>query len=435
MPLNVTPTLLRLCLGALPRPARDLLRHLAACPGCGAMSMSNGEPPADEPEADAPVEPAYDRAFAPDRALRHAHLERFREQRLAGVVEDLLVQPPDRWRALASREVDLVSPPGIRAILARVEEVLAIDPRLALMRARLALAILDDLEIAEVVHEPLRARLLTLLGVIQGRLGEEEAARQAFIEASRLLPDCLDGDEDATLLRCRAALLEHQGRPSEALALLARAAWIAGELGDAATEISALRSGGLLYFQMGHTPQALGWMAWALFAAETSGASATANDLRQQLAWLLLAEDDVAAAREMFGGSCPDRLDDPDITVLLQLLAKDSRTRAVLVRLRRELRAAHEQHDAFHTATAAILLARHYVRKEDRAQLPRLAPYVRAAAAARELAEPSRAALERLALALAESDVSMPILVQTAHALRYLDEDDDDPETDPDRVH
>lgn len=432
MPRNVSPTLLRLCLRALSRPARDLLRHLAACPQCGVLSFD--EPAADEPEAGAPDEHAYDPAFSADRVLRRAHLERFREQRLAGLVEDLLAQPPDRWKECAAAQVDLYSPPGIRAVLARVEEVLEIDPRLALLRTRLALSILDDLEIAQVVHEPLRVRVLTLLGVVLGRLGEDEPAREAFAEASRLLPDCLDGDEDATLLRCQAALLERKGRPSEALALLAREAWIAGELGDAAAEIAALRSGGLLYFQMGHTPQALGWLTWALFVAETRGASATANDLRHQLAWLLLAEDDVAAAREMFGDNCPEPLHCAQVPVLIRLLTQDSLARAALVRLRRELRAAHAGRDAFQAATAAILLARHYVRTGDRAQLRPLAPYVRAAAAAGQLAVPSRAALERLALALGESDVSIPILVQTAHALRYLDEDDG-PEAAPDRVH
>lgn len=427
---NLSPTLLRLCLGALPRPVRELLRHLATCPRCGISSYSE---PAVAAVA-APADPAYDRAFAPDRALRVAHLERCRAGRLATVVDDLLAGPPGGWKAAAAQAVDLFSPAGVRTVLARAEAVLDVDPRLALLRARLALSLLDDLELAEVVVEPLRVRVLTLLGVAHGRVGEEAAAREAFRGAGLLLPDCLDSDDDATLLRCQAARLEREGRPSEALALLARAAWISGELGDAPAETSALRSAGLLYLQMGNVERAVQSLTWALFTAETAGGAATAGDLRHQLAWLLLAEDDVAAAREMFGEGAPDPRHFRQVPLLVRLLAHGSPARTDVVRLRRELAAAHGGGDAFQAAVAAILLARHYVRTGDCAQLEPLARYVAAAAEARQLAAPCRVALDRLALALREADVSIPMLIQAARSLRYA-ADDDEPEPAPDHAH
>jgi hypothetical protein len=288
---QLSPTLLRLCLTALPGPVRELLRQVATCPRCGASSY----PVTTEAGAGEPDDVSYDRAFAPDLTLR------CRERRLAGLVEDLLAEPHDRWAVVAADVIDLLSPPGIETVLAGSD-------------------------------------------------------------------------------------------------------------------------------------RAVGCLAWALFAAETTGAAARADDLRVQLAWLLLADDDVPAAREMFRASSPAPGHPAQAQVLARLLARDYLGEAEIARLERELDAAHTERDAFQAATAAILLARHYVRTGEETRLFSLARYVAAAAEAPQLAAPCRASLAHLAEALREADVSIQALVAAAHSLRHAG-DGEGEEPRPEQVH
>jgi tetratricopeptide (TPR) repeat protein len=415
---HFSPTHLRLCLGALPTPARSLLEHLLQCPECrnaAAPLFAAAETPEEPPPS------PYDRAFEQSAGRlreRHAQLPTERAAvaaRLGALLND---EPEPRWVERAQEDPLLLSPLAVEALLERGDRLGAETPERSAALARFALELADRVDPE---HAPagylllLRARAWSLLGLALSRTGGWPRAAVAFHQAARLVSERTQTDEEAEILTRLALAALRDDRAAEALAYFTRAARIYDALGETHREARCLRRLGLLHFDRGDLDVAPGPLAEALLLAEEIDDEPLASALRHDLAWVLLAADDPRGAQELLAQATPQH-HLPELPALLLLLLHAEEPEE---KLRQDLARAQRRGEDFPAAVHLLVLARYYVRHERLSEQVGLARDARALAASPQLAPATKAVLTELANALARGEVTVPLIIATARNVRF----------------
>jgi tetratricopeptide (TPR) repeat protein len=412
---------LRLCLGALPRPARQLLEHLLDCPACreaAAPWLATLQTPPPGPVSN---DLRYERAFERSRSLALARQERLPAERARARsrILDVLARPAARWVEIAEADPLLLTPAAVEVLLERADRAAAAgEPCTAAALARFAYELAGRLPAAlapETLGQLLRARSWALLGQAHAASRSSNAAVVCCAQALRIVSDHTGSEEEAEVLtRCALGALSER-RFSEALAQLARAAAIYGDLGETQKAARALRRLGRVLFELGDVAQARDRFAEALLLAGSDAAGRLADDLRHQLAWALLADDDVEAARQVLDGEMPTPEGQEPQAMLLLLLLRPEPPAGFL---RGEISSAEERGDVFQATLSLLLLARLLLRRDDGEELARLATQAALLAGSARLTAASRDALVRFAEALARGEVTLHLILETLRQLR-----------------
>jgi hypothetical protein len=434
---HLEPLIVRLSLGALPRPMAHVLRHLARCERCReALGPGLDGEEASRPEA-SPASARYDEAFRrleqSTAGATRAHAEK--RARACRLLDSLLGEPAVRWGVIAA------APGYCSAVLAavsldRAEGALSSDPGLAQDLARLALHLLDRLQAeppAEALLASLAVRAWTLLGHARALAYAPPASvDEAFATASRLLPSQLASDDEAELCERMARAMHLQGRPSEALALGRRAADLYAELGETGREIGALELLARVAIESGDLERALGPLAGALLLADAPDGpprslAGHAGRLRHRLAWTLVVLQRYREAAEVLaaapvGAGSAGQGSGPYLLLATQLGACAGDLAAAEDHLRSTLHAGLDRGCVLPAMLAAVSLAAIYRSLDRPAELARLASHLARAESAGELAPESRHALGRLRQAIENGQVTLTLLVLTAESLRVADQ-------------
>lgn len=419
---HLSPIHLRLCVGALPRPARYLLEHLLECPECRgaaaplfAVAAATEEPP----PSPSPYDLAFERSQGRVRELR-GRLAAERAAVGARLKPLLAGEPEHRWVERAEADLLLLSPVAVETLLERGALLVVEDPETSAALARFALELAERIPPGLASGDYvllLRVRAWTLLGFSFAQSSGWKNASLPFEHASRLVSERTQTDEEAELLTRLASAALRDGRAPEALACFARAARIYDALGEIRREARCLRHLGLLHFDRGDLDVAAGLLAEALVLAEAAGDEELASVLRHDLAWVLLACDDPRGAREVLGTATPLR-DGPELPALLFLLL---RSEAPAERLRQDLAQARGRGLDFQAAVHLLLLARCYARQDRASDQGSLAAEARALSASPQLAPASRAAFGELADVLHRGEATVALIVTIARSLRFAD--------------
>jgi Nif-specific regulatory protein len=145
-----------------------------------------------------------------------------------------------------------------------------------------------------------RSDLMLRAGRLHARLGEHDAALEAFEQALRLLAEAPDAGLEIELLTQKAWALKDRG-DSDAAFIAARAALRqAGRLGLPAKRAVLLNTLGMIFYTRGDWRRAGRLVRRGLRAAEASGDDALAVRLRNNLGNVLWKTGDYAAAEDLY---------------------------------------------------------------------------------------------------------------------------------------
>jgi tetratricopeptide (TPR) repeat protein len=415
---HLNPAAVRLCLETLPRREREVVAHLLSCAAFRKAVAPDRRDPCQLPGPGRSHESfSYDQVFA--RALSRVQeqwaVAEDERQQAGQRFDELWSLPRSRWREAF---VDPCPVAFLTLVLDRAFECAATDPRtcrgLALLTRSAARRRRDLLG---ALRDELIGRTWTVEGYCHALRREWQPADAALARASQLLASCPNPMAEAEL--CRVLAESHLGRGSsgEALALLARAARLAGEIGDVEREVCDLgRQAGILT-DRADLEAAAGLLAAALLRAEDAGLASAADQVRLRLLWTLQALGRYGEAREVApsaAAAAAARSDD------LMLVAAGhvwkGQTDSAEELLVRAGEMALAQGDAAVAAAAALQLAQIYLLGSRSPALRGLAPRFEWLAAAPSLPPRPRAALHALAVALRDEVGSLQPLVLAAAA-------------------
>jgi hypothetical protein len=415
---HLHPVATRLCLGALPRREREIVAHLLSCAACRkAVTRTARRRPTEHGTPGGAYD--YSQVFA--RVLSRTQAQwsiAEEESRQAPLRFDgLWSLPPSRWREAFAAPCSVAF---LSLVLDRALACAAADPRTGERLATLARsAARRRRDLPAALRDELIARSWTAVGSSFAARREWHRADAALTKAGQLLSSRPSPRPEAEL--CRVLAERHLGRGSsgEALALLARAARLAGESGDVEREVCDLgRQAGILSDQ-NDLDQAAGLLAAALLRAEDEGLAGTREHLRLRLLWTLQALGLRDEARQVASADAAiATANSVELVLLAAGHACRGETRIAENLLLRGGAAAFEQGDNAVAAAAALQLAQIYLVGSQGEALRLLAPRFESLAAAPNLPLTARAALQALAVALrTEAGAVQPLVLAASAAL------------------
>jgi tetratricopeptide (TPR) repeat protein len=225
------------------------------------------------------------------------------------IAAELRRHPVDRWRLLLGNRTRFQILPVVQVILDQSRLTCFDEPPLAADLARLALELLDRLEVTRYgarLLDDLRGRSWTYLGGALRCSCELDGAEKAFDRASGLLADTPDAVELGTYSHQLSALRIDQRRFEEAGGLLRRAYELFDGVGDDLRAVRALTALGCLYVEQGSPAEALPPLLEAQECVDAAEDPRTSLAIRHNLALSLTELGEHAEARRLFVASRED---------------------------------------------------------------------------------------------------------------------------------